>query len=246
MNSQPMQSRSPSRMSSQDGPAPKEGNAVEVRNLRVAYRLGDETVEALRGVSFTIAHGELVAITGPSGSGKTTLLQQIAGLSHPDAGEVIIAGHTISSWTPSARAAFRRHHVGVVFQRFNLLPTLSAYNNIALAWKIDNRRAPRDEVMHWLDQVGLADRARHRPSQLSFGQQQRVAIARALATRPSLLLLDEPTGSLDGENSRSVMDLFLRFNRDMHVTMLLVTHSREAAAECPRIIRMVDGRLEDA
>jgi putative ABC transport system ATP-binding protein len=219
--------------------------AVEVVDLKVRYVLGQEIVHALRGVSFGITPGEMVAITGPSGSGKTTLLQQIAGLAHPDSGEVRVVGEPLSRWSPSQRAAFRRNHIGVVFQRFNLLPTLTAFENIALAWKVAGKRPPGDEVIHWLEQVGLGERRDHRPSQLSFGQQQRVAIARALATRPEILLLDEPTGSLDQETGKSVMDLFQRFNQDLKVTTLLVTHSLEAAAYCPRTIRMVDGRVEE-
>lgn len=217
--------------------------AVETVDLKVQYTLETEVVHALRGVNLQIKTGEMVAITGPSGSGKTTLLQQVAGLSHPTSGVVKIIGEPISEWTPSRRAEFRRQHIGVVFQRFNLLPTLTAYENIALAWKVQGKRPPKEEVMHWLGEVGLADRRNHRPAQLSFGQQQRVAIARALATRPVILLLDEPTGSLDQENGNAVMALFQRFNRDMKVTTLLVTHSPEAAAYCPRAIRMVDGRV---
>lgn len=218
--------------------------AVEVVNLKVRYQLGDEEVMALRGVSFAIQSGEFVAITGPSGSGKTTLLQQIAGLSHPTSGEVRVLGKPISGWSPSQRAEFRRSNVGVVFQRFNLLPTLSAYDNIALSWIIANQRPPRDEVLRWLKEVGLDGRANHRPAQLSFGQQQRVAIARALAPRPGILLLDEPTGSLDQENGRLVMEMFKRFNEELKVTTLLVTHSPEAAEYCKRSIRMVDGQME--
>lgn len=218
--------------------------AVEVVNLKVKYQLGDEEVHALRGVSFQIHSGEFVAITGPSGCGKTTLLQQIAGLSHPTSGDVTVLGQPISAWNPSKRAEFRRSNVGVVFQRFNLLPTLSAYDNIALSWIIANQRPPRDEVLRWLKEVGLDGRANHRPAQLSFGQQQRVAIARALASRPGILLLDEPTGSLDQENGRVVMEMFKRFNEELKVTTLLVTHSPEAAEYCRRSIRMVDGRTE--
>lgn len=219
-------------------------HAIEVTDLKVHYNLGDEVVHALRGVSFTIQPGEMVAVMGPSGCGKTTLLQQISGLSHPDSGLVRVAGQPISEWSPSKRAAFRRDHIGIVFQRFNLLPTLSAWENVAMAWKVAGKRPPKDQLEHWLREVGLVDRAKHRPAQLSFGQQQRVAIARALAPHPELLLLDEPTGSLDQENSDSVMEMFRRFNMDLKVTMLLVTHSPDASRYCGRTIKMFDGRLE--
>lgn len=219
--------------------------AVEVKELKVQYALGEETVHALRGVSFKIQPGEMVAIMGPSGSGKTTLLQQVAGLSHPTSGDVMVLGKNIARWTPSQKAEFRRENIGVVFQRFNLLPTLTAYDNIALSWIIGNKRAPKDEVLKWLKEVGLDGRANHRPAQLSFGQQQRVAIARALAPRPQLLLLDEPTGSLDQENGHLVMEMFKRFNRELKVTTLLVTHSPEAAEYCQRAIRMVDGQVQE-
>lgn len=219
--------------------------AVEVKNLKVQYSLGEETVHALRGVSFQIQSGEMVAIMGPSGSGKTTLLQQIAGLSHPTSGDVMVLGKNIAQWTPSQKAEFRRENIGVVFQRFNLLPTLSAYDNIALSWIIGNKRAPKEEVLKWLKEVGLDGRANHRPAQLSFGQQQRVAIARALAPNPKLLLLDEPTGSLDQENGHLVMEMFKKFNRELKVTTLLVTHSPEAADYCQRAIRMVDGQVQE-
>lgn len=219
--------------------------AVEVKDLKVQYSLGEETVHALRGVSFKIQPGEMVAIMGPSGSGKTTLLQQVAGLSHPTSGDVMVLGKNIARWSPSQKAEFRREHIGVVFQRFNLLPTLTAYDNIALSWIIGNKRAPKDDVLKWLKEVGLEGRANHRPAQLSFGQQQRVAIARALAPRPQLLLLDEPTGSLDQENGHLVMEMFKRFNHELKVTTLLVTHSPEAAEYCQRAIRMVDGQVQE-
>lgn len=218
--------------------------AVEVVNLKVTYTLGEEMVHALRGVTFQVQSGEFVAVTGPSGCGKTTLLQQIAGLASPTSGDVHVQGHAISGRSPSERAEFRRTHIGFVFQRFNLLPTLSAYDNIALSWIIASQKPPRDEVMRWLKEVGLEGRANHRPAQLSFGQQQRIAIARALAPRPNLLLLDEPTGSLDSENGHLVMEMFKRFNEDLKVTTILVTHSPEAADYCKRSIRMVDGRVE--
>lgn len=220
--------------------------AVEVVDLKVQYVMGDEVIHALRGVNFKVEKGEMVAIMGPSGSGKTTLLQQIAGLSRPTSGQVKVLGQDIANWTPSQKAEFRRVNVGVVFQRFNLLATLTAFDNIALSWIIGNNKPPQDEVLYWLKRVGLEGRAKHRPAQLSFGQQQRVAIARALAPRPGLLLLDEPTGSLDQENGKIVMEMFKTFNQELGITTILVTHSSEAAEYCQRSIRMVDGRVEES
>jgi putative ABC transport system ATP-binding protein len=222
---------------------------LEGRNLRKTYRLGRRnTVEALRGVDISIQAGEMVAIMGPSGSGKSTLMHLLGLLHSPDrnhgpAPEVLIDGQSVANLSDRARTQMRAKTMGFVFQSFNLVPTLTALENVALAGEYAGASRARAtaaarEALAW---VGLAERADHRPMELSGGEQQRVAIARSLVNEPALVLADEPTGNLDSGHSREVLELLRRFNRERGQTVVLVTHDAEVGAFCDRIIRMRDG-----
>jgi putative ABC transport system ATP-binding protein len=224
---------------------------LEARNLRKSYRLGKvQTVQALQGVDVTIEPGEMVAIMGPSGSGKTTLMHILGLLHQPDldglpAPSLMIAGTDMTKLSDSARTRARAQQLGFVFQSYNLVPTLSAAENVALAAHYAGQRGSkgRTEALAALDLVGLADRATHRPSELSGGEQQRVAIARALVNRPQLVLGDEPTGNLDSARTADVLALLRRFNRELGQTFVIVTHDPDVGAAADRIIRMRDGRV---
>jgi putative ABC transport system ATP-binding protein len=224
------------------------GNAlVQVRDVARDFRLGSAAVHALRGLSFDIDPGEWVAIVGPSGCGKSTLLNLLGAVDAPDAGSISIAGERIDRLSDAAATAFRLRRIGFVFQRFYLMPALSAAENVELPLaeaKVD-RQVRRARVQELLGYVGLSGRADHRPSQLSGGEQQRVAIARALANNPALLLADEPTGELDAATGQAVIDLFRRLNRD-GTTIVVVTHDAEMAAAAGRRIHMRDGAIERA
>jgi putative ABC transport system ATP-binding protein len=222
---------------------------LEGRNLRKTYRLGRRnTVEALRGVDISIEAGEMVAIMGPSGSGKSTLMHLLGLLHSPDrnhgpAPEVLIDGQAVADLSDRARTQMRAKTMGFVFQSFNLVPTLTALENVALAGEYagasrGRATAAAREALGW---VGLAERADHRPMELSGGEQQRVAIARSLVNEPALVLADEPTGNLDSGHSGEVLGLLRRFNRERGQTVVLVTHDAEVGAFCDRIIRMRDG-----
>jgi putative ABC transport system ATP-binding protein len=227
---------------------------LEARNLRKTYRLGKaQAVEALRGVDVTIEAGEMVAIMGPSGSGKSTLMHILGLLHQPDldglpAPSLVIGGRDMTKLSDGARTRARAEQLGFVFQSYNLVPTLSAAENVALAAGYAGRGGSngRAEALAALDLVGLADRARHRPNELSGGEQQRVAIARALVNRPQLVLGDEPTGNLDSARTADVLALLRRFNRERGQAFLLVTHDPEVGAACDRIIRMRDGLVLDS
>ena len=226
---------------------------LEARNLRKTYRLGKaEGVQALRGVDVTIEAGEMVAIMGPSGSGKTTLMHILGLLHQPDLDatpgpSLVIGGRDMTKLSDGARTRTRAEQLGFVFQSYNLVPTLSAAENVALAAEYAGHGGSktRNEALAALDLVGLADRAQHRPAELSGGEQQRVAIARALVNRPSLVLGDEPTGNLDSTRAADVLALMRRFNRERGQTFLIVTHDPEVGAAADRIIRMRDGLVLD-
>jgi putative ABC transport system ATP-binding protein len=219
--------------------------AVEARALRKVYHTGSIAVEALRGVDLRIARGELVAIVGPSGCGKTTLLNCLAGLEDSFDGSVILAGRSLRSLSDNQRARLRAEATGFIFQSFNLLPTLSALENVEMPLLIVGGTGGqiRRRALEMLDAVGLADRAHHRPAALSGGQQQRVAIARALVNRPAIIWADEPTGNLDSEVSLEIIDLVKRLNRDNGQTFVIVTHAADVAAHAHRLIRMRDGQI---
>lgn len=223
------------------------GAAVEAVGLDRRHRHGANVVRALRGVSLTIGEGEFVAVTGPSGSGKSTLLHVLGGLDVPDAGQVMIGGQALGALSDDALTVFRRRRIGVVFQAYNLVPTLSATENVALPLLLDGvaRRSAHTRADEVLEQVGLAARCRHRPDQLSGGEQQRVAIARALVTGPAVVLADEPTGSLDSHTAAGVLALLRRAVAETGRAVVMVTHDPTVAAQADRIVRLVDGRVDE-
>jgi putative ABC transport system ATP-binding protein len=227
---------------------------LEGRNLRKTYRLGRRTtVEALRGVDVRIQQGEMVAIMGPSGSGKSTLMHILGLLHAPDLNhgprpELSFAGRDMVTLGEGDRTKIRARQMGFVFQDFNLVPTLTAIENVMLACDYAgiSSSTARSMALEALGLVGLADRADHRPAELSGGEQQRVAIARALVNKPSLILADEPTGNLDSERSAEVLALLRTFNREHGQTFVLVTHDPDVAEACDRVVRMRDGRVRDS
>ncbi len=221
---------------------------VGVENLQKVYRLGKVEVPALRGVNLAVETGEFLAVVGPSGSGKSTLFHIIGGLTSPTEGRVQVAGVDLASLDDAGRTRLRKNKVGFVFQRFNLLPTLTAAGNIEIARDIAGVVAGRngynpEQFREILRMLGIEGRMRHKPSELSGGEQQRVAIARALVNHPPLLLADEPTGNLDTENSQVVLDLLRDLNRRLGQTILMITHNPEAAAHAHRTVIMRDGRI---
>jgi len=224
-----------------DEPAPR--LAVVGRDLVRRYGDGDTAVDALAGVSLSVAEGELVAVMGPSGSGKSTLMHVLAGLDRPTSGSAWIADHEITAMGDTALTKLRRRHIGFVFQFFNLLPTLTAEENIALPGRIAGDRPKRA----WLDEViasvGLGERRAHRPAQLSGGQQQRVAIARAMIARPTVMFADEPTGNLDSRSGAEILELLRRSADDYGQTTVMVTHDATAATIADRIVFLADGRI---
>jgi putative ABC transport system ATP-binding protein len=222
---------------------------LEARDLTKSYPLGPATVEALRGVSLTVDAGEFVALMGPSGSGKSTLLQVLGGLDQPTSGEVVLEGQSIGTLSDDAATRLRRDRTGFVFQSFNLIPLLDVTENIALPFTIAGEDPTRGEVRDRIaDVIGLVDLTgleRHKPDQLSAGEQQRVAIARALVTRPALLFADEPTGNLDYTTGTEILDALWRSCVDRGQTVVLVTHDSKAAAYADRVHVIGDGRIRD-
>lgn len=217
---------------------------VAVEDLQMVYRVGKIDVPALRGVSMTVKAGEFVAVMGPSGCGKSTLLHLIGGLQKASRGKIFIDGVEIGSVSDAERTEIRRKKIGFVFQRFNLLPTLTAQDNIELARRIHgNGSFEERSVEQILGLLGLRSKMHHRPSELSGGEQQRVAIARAVINRPALLLADEPTGNLDSDNSQLILEMLKELNVRYNQTILMITHDSEAAATASRIIEMRDGRI---
>ncbi len=217
---------------------------IQTRDLRKVYQVGKVDVPALRGVDLAVAPGEFLAIVGPSGSGKSTLFHIIGGLTPPTSGQVSVAGQDLASMSDADRTNLRKRTVGFVFQKFNLLPNLTARDNIAVARYIagmDSRPDPEfDELLRLL---GINERLDHKPSALSGGEQQRIAIARAVVNRPSILLADEPTGNLDTENSKAVLAILRDLNRRLGQTILMITHNPEAAAYGHRTVHMRDGKI---
>ena len=219
---------------------------LEAVALRKRYAMGEVSVEALRGVDFVVKRGEFVAIMGPSGSGKSTLLHLLGGLDDPTDGEVLLAGQPLAQLSDDRLTLIRRRQVGFVFQFFNLLPTLTAAENVALPLLIDGRRLEdyEERVADLLALVGLADRAGHRPDQLSGGEQQRVAIARAFVNDPEVVLADEPTGNLDSAAGEEILRLLRRMRDEKGQTIVMVTHNEHAAEYADRIVRLRDGRID--
>jgi len=221
-------------------------SVIGLRNISRVYGHGEAEVRALDGIDLSISHGEFVAIMGPSGSGKSTAMNVIGCLDSPSSGEYLFNGVDVAGLSKDQRALLRRHYLGFVFQGFNLLPRTPALENVELPliYKGIPPAERRDRAMEALEQVGLAHRANHDPSELSGGQQQRVAIARALAGSPEVLLADEPTGNLDSHRSVEIMELLVRLRAERNLTIVMVTHEDEMAAFADRLIWMVDGRIE--
>ena len=217
---------------------------VQASRLRKVYQ-GANAVEALRGIDLEVERGEMVAIVGPSGSGKTTLLNCLSGLDAFNGGQVVVDGQDLSAMSDRARTAYRRDHMGFVFQAFNLLPVLSAVENVEIPLLLQNlnSRDSRRRALEMLETLGLAHRANHRPDQLSGGEQQRVAVARALVHKPAVVWADEPTGNLDTEVTQVIVELLVRMNKDGQ-TIVLVTHNPQVAERARRTVHMRDGRVE--
>ncbi|QLA18090.1 ATP-binding cassette domain-containing protein [Desulfolutivibrio sulfoxidireducens] len=216
---------------------------IALTDVRLTLPSQAGMVNILRGVSFRAAAGETVGVMGPSGAGKTTLLMLMAGLERPSSGRVEVAGRDLTAMDEDQLARFRRNTVGIVFQAFHLVPTMTALENVALPLELARSRDAFSRAAEALDAVGLSGRAAHYPSQLSGGEQQRVALARAFAPRPKLLLADEPTGNLDGETGTMVMDLLFSLRENHGATLALITHDAALAKRCGRIMRMRDGLI---
>jgi ABC-type lipoprotein export system ATPase subunit len=218
---------------------------IQAQKVKKIYRSGQLRVEALHDIDLVVQRGEMIAIMGPSGCGKTTLLNCLAGLDTIDEGEIFIQGDNLRDLSDNQRTTYRARHMGFIFQDFNLLPMLSAVENVELPMlvsKVPSKQA-RKRAIDLLERVGLAARARHRPAELSGGQRQRVAIARALTNNPAIVWADEPTGNLDSEAASDIMELLSRFNHDLQQTLVLVTHAPEIGQLANRIIRMKDGGI---
>jgi putative ABC transport system ATP-binding protein len=217
---------------------------IEIRGLKKIYYAGEVEVHALRGVDLSVERSEFVAVAGPSGSGKTTLFHILGGLTPPTSGSVHIDGRDLLGMTDAERTQLRKTGVGFVFQKYNLLPTLTAAENIEIARDIAGRRGPLSpQFEEFVKLLGIGERMNHKPRALSGGEQQRVAIARAIVNDPALLLADEPTGNLDSENSAAVLKILRELNERLGQTILMITHDAEAASFADRIVRMKDGRI---
>lgn len=221
-------------------------NIVHATDIHKTYRTGEVDVPALRGVDLSIQRGEVIAVMGPSGCGKTTLLNCLSGLDLADQGVINIEGNNLIEMSDQERTDYRARSMGFVFQFYNLLPVLSAVENVEMPLLVSGIRpqTAREQALEALDQVGLSERAYHRPAALSGGERQRVTLARALVNRPVIVWADEPTGDLDSETADQVMDLLVQLNVEQGLTFLLVTHARRVAARCSRVIRMRDGQIE--
>lgn len=216
---------------------------LEVRELTKKYGQGESEVIALDQVSFSVERGEFVAIIGASGSGKSTLMNMIGGIDHPTSGSVVIEGNVISSMNEDELAIFRRRNLGIIYQFYNLIPTLTAEENIALPWKLDGRKENKERLAEMVHMLGLEKREKHLPGQMSGGQQQRVSIGRALINDPAFILADEPTGNLDSKTSKEILDILKFANRKYNQTILLVTHDEKIALQAGRIITIGDGKI---
>ena len=232
-------------MTTATSPATLEEEIASATDLTKTYGSGEAIVRALDGVSVGFARGSFTAIMGPSGSGKSTLMHCLAGLDRPTSGRVVLGGSVLSELGDRALTTVRRDNVGFVFQAFNLMPTLTAVQNILLPLELAGRRADPAVLDHVVGSLGLADRLSHLPSQLSGGQQQRVAIARALITRPAVVFADEPTGALDSRSSHNLLDYLRNTSKDLGLTIVMVTHDPNAAAYADRTVLLSDGRIVD-
>lgn len=218
-------------------------NILEVKNLSKTYGKGDTLVNALDDVSFAVEQGEFVAIIGPSGSGKSTLLHILGGVDTATSGKVIINGTDISTLDETALAIFRRRQIGLVYQFYNLIPILTVEENLTLPLLLDGRKPDKKVIDSLVERLGLTQRLKHLPNQLSGGQQQRVSIGRALVNNPALMLADEPTGNLDSENSKEIISLLRKFNKENNQTVIIITHDEKIAMSADRVISIEDGKI---
>jgi len=219
---------------------------IQATGVQKVYHTGLVSVPALRGIDLSVQRGEMLAVMGPSGCGKTTLLNCLSGLDTPDQGQIVIEGVSLSGMTDQERTDYRARRMGFVFQFYNLLPVLSAVENVELPLLVSGvkLRDARSQALEALNQVGLAARANHRPAELSGGERQRTTIARALVNRPALVWADEPTGDLDSETAHEIMDVLVNLNQEQGLTFILVTHDRGVGGRCQRIVWMRDGLVE--
>ena len=217
---------------------------LEVKNLCKTYGKGETEVKALNNVSFSVDKGEFVAIIGPSGSGKSTLLHILGGVDVPTSGSVIINGEDISKLNETALAIFRRRQIGLIYQFYNLIPILTVEENLTLPLRLDGRKPDERQTEYLVKTLGLENRLDHLPNQLSGGQQQRVSIGRALINNPALMLADEPTGNLDSENSKEIVSLLRKLNKEQNQTVIIITHDERIALAADRIIEIEDGKIK--
>jgi putative ABC transport system ATP-binding protein len=218
--------------------------SVVLEDVHLTLTAGSVPVNILSGVNLRVGQGETVAVVGPSGSGKTTMLMLMAGLERPSSGQVRMAGVDLTTLSEDGLARFRREHLGIVFQAFHLIPTMTALENASLPLEFAHHLQAKGRAMEALEQVGLGHRSGHYPSQLSGGEQQRVALARAFAARPRIILADEPTGNLDEDTGGRVMELLFRMQAEENTTLVLITHDRGLAGRCDRVAAMHSGRME--
>lgn len=218
-------------------------NILEIKNLCKVYGTGETKVDALKNVSFDVEQGEFVAIVGPSGNGKSTLLHILGGVDSPTSGEVIISGTDISKLDETKLAIFRRRQIGLIYQFYNLIPILNVEENMTLPILLDGKKPDQAVLSDLVEKLGLSSRLMHLPNQLSGGQQQRVSIGRALMNHPALLLADEPTGNLDSENSKEIVSLLRKFNKENKQTVIIITHDERIALSADRVITIEDGRI---
>ena len=216
---------------------------LETKHLKKYYGQGDILVKAVDDISISVEKGEFVAIVGTSGSGKTSLLNLLGGLDYADSGEVIIGGQSLLNMKDEERTVFRRRNIGFIFQNYNLVSMLNVYKNVVLPIRLDGNKPDDEFIGKILSLLGLTEKSRNRPNQLSGGQQQRVAIARALASKPKIVLADEPTGNLDFRTSAEVIGLLQMTNSELNQTMIMITHNEEIAQQADRIIHLEDGRV---
>ena len=216
---------------------------LETKHLKKYYGQGDSLVKAVDDISISVEKGEFVAIVGTSGSGKTSLLNLLGGLDYADSGEVIIGGQSLVNMKDEERTVFRRRNIGFIFQNYNLVSMLNVYKNVVLPIRLDGNKPDDEFIGKILSLLGLTEKSRNRPNQLSGGQQQRVAIARALASKPKIVLADEPTGNLDSRTSAEVIGLLQMTNREFNQTIIMITHNEEIAQQADRIIHLEDGRV---
>lgn len=218
---------------------------LRTENLCKTYGSGEYAVHAVNNVSLSVEKGEFVAIVGASGSGKSTLMHLIGGVDHPTSGKIFVDGHNIGAMNADKLAIFRRRQIGIVYQFYNLIPILTAEENIMLPWNLDGRAKDENRLNELLNALNISDKRKCLPNELSGGQQQRVGIARAMINHPALLLCDEPTGNLDSKATEDIMHILRLANRDFHQTIVMITHNLEIAKDADRIIRIQDGKIEE-